>query len=203
VAGDRMALEILYDDVTARITADHAAEVLPPTVPPEPPAPVPVFQSFGWREPPKQISSSRSVIWVPGDDDTGDLGRMLPPKYPGRNPRPLGNLAELFTVYLSAHDPAAPQNERSQYRATRLLFDEWWRAVYLSAIAHSEISLVKSGWIISKTQHRYGAAIRVVGAIQSMIPDYTLESAPADTKALITVVELGHSDAAFEAPEAP
>jgi hypothetical protein len=197
MSGDRMALEILYDQVSARITADHIAEELPPTTPPAPPAPVPVFQSFGWREPPKQLSSTRSIIWVPGDDDTGDLGRMLPAKYPGRNPRPLGNLAELFTVYISAHDPTAPDDERKQYHATRLLFDEWWRAVYLSGVQHSEIALVKSGWLIKKIQHRYGATLRLVGAIQSMIPDYTLQSVPADTEALITVTEVATSDPAF------
>jgi hypothetical protein len=200
MAGDRMALEILYDDVTARIAADHAAEALPATTPPEPPAAPPVFQSFGWREPPRQLSSERSIIWVPGDDESGDLGKMLPAKYPGRNPRPLGNLAELFTVYISARDPSDPDNERAQYHATRALFYEWWRAVYLSAIAHSEISLLKAGWLIEKVQHRYGAALRVVGAIHSMIPDYSRATAPADTTAVITVTELDNSDPAFEAP---
>lgn len=177
-----LALEKLYADVTARFIADSRASVVQP---------------FGWQATAAANAAAERIVWVPGDDASGDLGKIAAPKYPGRNPRPLRTLEELFTCRISAIDTTAPTNEALQYRATRLLFDEWMRAIYLAAPGQFEI--LKSGWIIEKTQLRYGAAIRVLGAIQSMIPDYTQAVAPVDSKAAVTLVELDHSEA-FPAP---
>jgi hypothetical protein len=176
-----LALEKLYSDVTARFEADLRK----------------VPQPFGWRAAANQPATSERIVWVPGDDESKDLGKVTAPKYPGRNPRPLRTLEELFTCRISAFDPDAPHDEAKQYRATRLLFDEWVRAVYLAAPGQFEI--LKASWIADKNQHRFGAAIRVLGAIQSMIPDYTYAGAPVDTGADITVVELDHSES-FKVP---
>jgi hypothetical protein len=176
-----LALEKLYSDVTARFAADQRN----------------VPQAFGWRAPSAQAPLPERIVWVPGDDESGDLGVVDPPKYPGRNPRPLATLYEIFTCRIAAHDPASPADEALQYRATRLLFDEWYRAVRNAAPGQFEI--LKARWITDKNQFRYGAAIRVLGAIQSMIPDYTLLGAPVDTKAAVTVVELDRSES-FTAP---
>lgn len=156
-----------------------------------------VPQPFGWRAAALQQAVPARIVWVPGDDESGDLGKLLPPKFPGQNPRPLATLGELFTCRIAAHDPTAPTNEALQYRATRLLFDEWFRAVRLAMPGQFEI--LKAGWITDKNQFRYGAAIRVLGAIQSMIPDYTQSAAPVDTKAAVTLVELDRSES-FSAP---
>lgn len=189
-----LALEELYGAVTTRIANDHSGEVVIGQPPP-------VHQAFGWREPARQRASRRSIIWVPGDDSSGEVGKLGAAKYPGRNPRPLATLYELFTVYIAAQDPAAPADDALQYRATRLLLDEWLRAVYLAARGTYEI--LKTGWVSpERVQHRYGAAVRVLGAIQSMIPDYTHEAAPADTQGVITIETLDHSET-FEAPEDP
>jgi hypothetical protein len=174
-----LALEDLYSKVTARFLADGRG----PTV---------VYQPFGWREPAKQRTTSERIVWVPGDDESGELGKLGPARYPGRNPRPLATLGELFTCYIAAQDPSDPTNEAKQYRATRLLFDEWTRALYLAA--RDTFTIVRSTWVLDKTQFRHGAAIRSLGAIQSMIPDYTHEAAPTDTKARVTLVELDHSE---------
>lgn len=176
-----LALEKLYADVTAAFAAD--ARNVP--------------QPFGWRAAAAQAPLPERIVWIPGDDSAGDLGVVGPPKYPGSNPRPLANLHELFTCHIAAHDPTSPADEALQYRATRLLFDEWYRAVRRAAPGQFEI--LKAGWITDKNQFRYGAAIRVLGAIQSMIPDYTQAVAPADAKARVTLAELDHSEL-FQAP---
>jgi hypothetical protein len=179
---EQIALGKLYEAVKDRFVRDGRAAVAQP---------------FGWREPAKQRQTIERIVWVPGDDTSGDLGKVGAPKYPGGNPRALATIGELFTCYVSSHDPTDPTNEFKQWRASRLLFDEWLRAVRLSANGLYEI--VRSTWVIDKTQHRYGAAIRVLGAIQSTIPDYTLSAAPVNTKAAVTVVELDRSES-FQAP---
>jgi hypothetical protein len=120
---DTLALEQLYDDVVARFAAEFA----------EPPA-----QSFGWREPAKRVKAPR-ISWVPGDDASGDIGALGPARSPGRDPRPLATVRELATVYLEAFDATAPENELAQYRSARLLYDAWFRAVYLAARGTFEI----------------------------------------------------------------
>ncbi|AKF06076.1 hypothetical protein [Sandaracinus amylolyticus] len=171
---DTLALEYLYDSVVARFAADAAAED-PPGTPPG--------QSFGWREPPKRDAAPR-ITWVPGDDASGDLGAYDAARNPGANPRALATLHELVTVYVEASDPTSPENERAQYRATRLLYDAWLRAVYLAARGMFEIRVQR--WMNERSTRRHGAAIRVVLSIEAMVPDAPFETAPVDTEALVT-----------------
>lgn len=179
-----LALPKLYDDVVARMDADAAAQ--------DPPI-EPVPQSFGWREPTKRSGSSLRIVWVPGDDRTGELGEVAPARNPGRNPRPLATLRELFTVYIEAHDPSAPEIERTQYQAARELLDAWIRAVHLASFGTYELS--KPSWVIDKKERRFGATIRVLGTIEAMVPDEAHTLAPIYTRAAIDVSLLDNTEA--------
>lgn len=149
-----LALPRLYDAVVATFAADAApGEAIP--------------QAFGWREPSRR--GALRIVWVPGDDASGDLGELGAARSPGRDPRPLATVRELATVYLEAADSSAPENERAQYVAARLLFDAWLRAVYLAA--RGTFVVLSSAWVIDKKERRYGATIRVVLAIEAMVPD--------------------------------
>jgi hypothetical protein len=165
---DTLALEKLFDDVVARFTAEGVA----------------VPNTFGWREPPRHGPTSR-ICWVPGDP-TGSAGEDAPPKYPGRNPRPLATLRELFTVYITGADltPNLKESERAQWKATRLLYDVWRRAVYLAAYGTMTIREVR--WAVDHNERRYGATLIVVSSLEAMIPDTEQTSAPIDTAAHIT-----------------
>lgn len=168
-----LALEKLHDDVVARFALDGTfGDPLP--IPAAPDKLAAAANPFGWREANRQGVGAR-IVWVPGDNPSGNLGVLAPPKYPGRlDPgRPLATLEELFTVYITSADRSGhkAENERAQYHVVRLLYDAWWRAVYLAA--HGTVRLVSQEWITDKTERRAGAGIRVVGAIQAMIPDET------------------------------
>lgn len=178
-----LAVPRLFDLVVARFAADAAAAV-PPT---EPPA-----QSFGWREPPKKNASGPRIVWVPGDDSSGDAGPILPARQVNRNPRPLATLAELVTVYIEASDLAAPEDERAQYQVVRELHDAWLRAVHLAARGSYEIRSQR--WVIDKNVRRHGAALRVLLAVEAMVPDAPYTAAPPPLSAEIDVHELDHSE---------
>jgi hypothetical protein len=166
---DTLALPWLVQKVTDRFAAESTGAT----------------NVFGWKPVNRQAAKPR-VCWVPGDDKNGDLGEIAPPQSPGRNPRPLGTLRELVTVYIEGWDTSAPEDETKQYEVTRFLFDAWFRAVYL---AYKNQFLVKSaGWVNEKNERRRGAAIRVVLAVNAMIPDAAKQVAPADTHAEITQV---------------
>lgn len=182
-----LALPILHSAVVARFAADAAAQVPPATPPPQP---------FGWREPAKRSGTMR-IVWVPGDDESGELGTLASARQPGRNPRPLATLHELFTVYIEAVDPSGYEDEKKQYAAARWLFDAWWRAVHLAA--YGTVELRSAAWVTTAKERRYGATLRVLCAIQAMIPDSPLELAPADTKASIATSELDATETTIAA----
>lgn len=177
-----LALPLLYEAVVARF----AAEVVAPAVP--------VPQRFGWREPPRKdytgVGGSK-IIWYPGDPD-GLLGEIGAARYPGPRPdltRSLGTLNEQFTVEIIGFDPdpTKRENELAQYTATRLLFDAWWRAVYL--YARDTVSVTASEWMVDKKERRYGAGIRALCTIQAMIPDAPYTDGNAATLDDLTVVQ--------------
>jgi hypothetical protein len=165
-----LALPRLYDAVVARFALDAMG--------------VPMF--FGWRSPAQQRVGD-NILWVPGDD-AGKLGAMLPPKYPGRNPRSIWTLEEIVTIYISAADVSAVEVERAQYQTTRLLFDALLVAIHDAA--HGTYRIVSDEWITTKNERRYGAAIRLVLAVQAPITGDVIESAPVDTAAQIATTEL-------------
>lgn len=190
-----LALEKLYTDCVTRFGAEGTFGTTPSG-----PAAAAAANPFGWRETARQGGATNRIVWVPGDDAQGNLGALDPPRYPGRiDPgRPLGTLDELFTCYISAADGAALQtNELAQYKATRLLYDAWYRAVYLAA--HGTFHIRASSWVIStragpKAERRFGATIRVLGAIQAMIPDEVPTLAVPPLEADITPIELDVTD---------
>lgn len=138
---------------------------------------------FGWRERTKH-EGVRRIVWEPGDD--GDLGEIAPVRQPGRiTPgRPLWTLHELCTVYLEAVDQssaATAENERAQYIAARMLFDAWARALYL--IGKGTVSILGAEWLDRENVRRFGATLRVVFAVDAMIPDALQTTTAVDTVA--------------------
>jgi len=166
-----LALEKLYLGVQLAMSTD--VDVLLPVT----------SQTFGWREPEKQLRNPRRIVWVPGDD--GDAGVIGPPRYPGAAPnRALFSWDELFTVYIANHDATAHTVEFNQWVATRTLADQWLAELYRQA--HGTFGIVNTKWVDDKKEHRYGATLRIVGGIQSKVADKAVGIAPIDTMAEIT-----------------
>lgn len=180
-ADNVLALEILYDAVKQHFIGEK----------------IPCEFTFGWREPNRQGNkSAANIVVVPGDP-SGSLGDVTGPRYPGQlSARPLAGLLELFTVYIQAQDPAAPDDERAQYRATRLLYDAFYRAIYLAAFGNFTIK--SQQWLTKKTERRFGAGLRVVGGILAVIPDATVTLAPVDVKASLNESLNSTSDGVVE-----
>ncbi len=145
-------IEILYDAVIARFALE---------------GPV-VSQLFGWREPSRAKISESRIVWIPGDP-RGVVGALVPAAKIDSPYRTLATLAELFTVELGAVDPSAPENERAQYHATRVLFDLWFRAAHHALPGRIQIQAME--WETRRTERRYGALLRVVVAVDAVIPD--------------------------------
>jgi hypothetical protein len=167
-----LALEWLYESVRARFNDE---------------GPAGVAQPFGWREVAKHHVGPR-IVWVPGDP-LGDVGRHGPPRSAGGGARSLATLYEQFHVVISNNDESAPENERLQYRATRLLYDYWLRAVILTT---SVVAVEAAEWLTAKLERRFGTSMRITCTIQSAIPDVPGEwtYAPPGVDAEIVVNEL-------------
>lgn len=125
-------------------------------------------QAFGWRavsqHPPNNLPR---IVWVPGDHPGGNLGELAAPRDPGRNPRPIKQLNELFTVFISGSDPRAPENEAAQYHVTRQLYEVWLQAVY--AIASGWFEIRAQAWVPNQLERRFGTTLRVLGMVQAPI----------------------------------
>lgn len=172
-----LAIPRLYDAVVARFVTDGTV----------------AENFFGWREPPRQNRSADGarIVWVPGDDRSGDLGKLGPARYPGETtsgPRSLATLGELVTVYISARDAATPELERAQYIATRLLYDAWFRAVYKAGFG--TVAVVSSGWVATGPERRHGGSIRVVLAVDAKVPDEAHQAVSSDTSIVADVTHV-------------
>jgi hypothetical protein len=164
---DTLALERLFKAVVKRF-GDEGTEV--PNL-------------FGGRKPAERGGSQNRIVWVPGDP-SGAAGELVGARQPGRNPRPIATLLEMFTVYVEGRDVVNMdlENELAQYKATRLIFDAWYRAAYLSA---RKLLVVKSAsWMVDRTVRRHGATLRVVCTVEAMIPDVAYEVAE-DVEAVV------------------
>ena len=164
------ALEQLFDDVVARLSAKG----------------VDVASHFGWREPTRAKLTESRIVWVPGDP-SGSLGEALPAKRVGENPRQLGQLAELFSVQIAGCSPTDPENERAQYNATRVLFDEWFAAAKRAGGGH--LGIKSASWIVDLKERRRGAAIVVVATIDTPLVDEPI-AVVTDATASAAVTEL-------------
>lgn len=158
---DTLALEQLFKDVVQRFEDD---ETVVPNV-------------FGWRESAHRGGQQNRICWVPGDP-SGAAGEVTSARQPGRNPRPIGTLEELFTVYIEGRDIVNMdlEHELAQYKAARLIFDAWFRAVYLSAAGRNLVQVKSAAWMVDRTARRHGATLRVVCTVQAMIPDAAYET---------------------------
>lgn len=155
------AIEQLF----AAVVAQFAADVTP------------ALNLFGWRTPAQKVMPGGAplgdrILWIPGDDETGEIGEMGPAKLRATEPRSLGTLGELFTVRIYAADETLvlKENELAQYRACRALYDAWFRAVYLAA--HGTFTVQSVEWVIDQKERRHGASIRVLLQLDAMIPDF-------------------------------
>lgn len=164
---DVLALEQLFADLQADFAADGASTVF----------------AFGRKEVTKQINQgpgrANRIVFVPGLYPGGDLGKDLPPRNPGRSPRSIATLGEVFTVLVWAYDGAAPENEFKQYKAARLLYDDWRAALYrathadepLDAPTVGRVSILDQRWVTEKNERRFGAEIQIVCVVEAMVPD--------------------------------
>lgn len=154
-----LAIENVYELAKARFASDGTS--------------VPFL--FGWRAPGQQLTTGRRIVWVPGDP-AGNVGSVQPPRNNNlTDARSLAQVEELCTVYVHGEDVLLPEDELAQYRATRLLFDAWFRAIHKAA--YGTFRLVSVKYVNEKKERRSGATIRVVLAVHAVIPDqpYLLE----------------------------
>lgn len=164
------ALENLFDKVVQRFASEGTA----------------IDNSFGWKEPPRQATNPNRIIWTPGDG-SGSLGDLGAARYPGGLPaRPLAMLLESFTCLIVGADPQAPNDDRAQYHQTRLNYDAWLRAVYLAAVG--TFTIKSQAWDVTRKEGRMGAAIKVVGTIQAVIPDEAYSFANSEGVATASLV---------------
>jgi len=164
---DTLAWEKVYNDVVARFAAESTD----------------IPNVFGWRKPKHRGAQQNRICWVPGDP-SGAAGEVASALSPGGNPRSIGTLAELFTIYVEGRDATNLENELAQYAATRLIFDAWFRAAYLSV---RNLLVVKStAWMVERTTRRHGATLRAVCSVAAKIPDAAYEAAE-DVEAVVDV----------------
>jgi len=165
--GSVLALSLLYEGVVAQCIADFD------------PDPSPVAFSRGWREPYKQdnegVGGANRIILMPGDE-AGVGGTDLPPRNPGRDPRPLATEDERFTWFIFAVDSSDLTDEWKQYEAARLLFDGWRRWLYLAThtdgdVGVGPVTLGQWRWNKNTVERGFGAEIIVPGSMHAMVPD--------------------------------
>lgn len=157
-----LALPLLYDAVVDRFTADGTDCAL----------------AFGWRTPSYLKVPGSRIVFVPGDD-LGNMGELLPPRNQPHaiTPGPaLAALDEIFHVVISGEDLTAPEDERAQYTATRLLFDAFARACI--RYAGNNIVWLGARWLIDRETRRAGAALLVTAAIDAAILDLPFPCLP-------------------------
>lgn len=147
------ALPKLFDDVVALFAAESTL----------------IPNLFGWREPAKQFIDASRICWVPGDA-SGKSAIVEPPKFPGRNPRPLWTVVEAVTFEVYGFDASDPENELKQYKAVIAVRDALLRAIYLKA--HGTVKVQDLTWIKpERMQRRHGAALKILATIENMVPD--------------------------------
>lgn len=157
---DTLAITNLFDTVVQSFEDDGAQ----------------ITCQFGWRERGRKMNvTPPRIVWVPGDDKSGEIGTVAAPRSPGyvdaMGDRSLATLHENVTVYCCARNNATPEDERDQYVACRLLFDALVRALHHAV--HGVYSIGKPAWVRgpNNSERPYGAAIRVVLTLQAVIPD--------------------------------
>lgn len=169
----KLALEHLFERIVA-----ETLERVPPADVGDPP---PVACHFGWRESSMQdnqgVAGAARVVLQPGDV-TGKVGDLVGAKLPGRNPPPLATMPELATLFLWAQDPD-DDTELGQWRATRRLHDLVMPIVIRNF--RGRWKQLSKEWVKPTLERRFGAELRIVISVESMIPDDVVPQAPGGT----------------------
>jgi hypothetical protein len=177
---DTLALEKVYADVQTDFIAQEKDTVF----------------AFGIVERTKQLNQGpgggNRIVVHPGTYPDGNVGKVDAPMFPGRLPRrPLHTLHELFTVLTWAHDASYSEDAFAQWKAARLLFDDFVAALYRSS--HGTYGFVSARWSHGKdrNERRFGNEIESVWTIQSMIPDFEQVAVRPVTPDITTTLEGG------------
>jgi hypothetical protein len=177
---DTLALEKIYTDVQADFIAQEKDTVF----------------DFGIVARSKQLNQgpggANRIVMHSGTFPDGNVGKVDAPKYPGRDPRrPLHTLHELFTVLTWAYDAEFPDDAFAQWKAARLLFDDFVAALYRSS--HGTYAFVSARWSHGndRNERRFGNEIESVWTIQSMIPDFEKVAVHPVTPDITTTLEGG------------
>lgn len=156
---------------------------------------------FGFNVQARQTVTGPRVLWVPGDDSSGDLGEIKGANRPGGNPRNLLNVHELFTIYCVSGDVTTADDDLANYHAARILMDQVLRAVTLHCGGYGNFAVKSAAWVLRRAkerqERRWGAAIRLVLARPSLVPDEVITLAPVDTLGEVTV-QLGENPSTTE-----
>ena len=150
-----------------------------------------VPNEFGWRAKPRKNNSDARIVWVPGDDLSGDAGKIAAPRSPGIPDRPLATFHEKCTVYIYGVELVSPESQRAQYISARRIFDAWYRALHLAVYGVYAITSVTWAHSRKSVERMRGAAIRVVFSVQARIPDVPYSTVPYDQAADIVEGETG------------
>lgn len=169
---DTLALEKLYNDVVSRFFSESTN----------------ISNVFGWQSTRHRGAQQNRICWVPGDP-SGAAGQVSSARNPGGNPRAIGTLDELFTVYIEAKDLTSAENELLQYKAARFIFDTWYRAAYLSV--KNLLSVKSTSWMVDRTTRRFGATLQVICEIKAMVPDSVyIDAAESEDLEATAAIEL-------------
>jgi len=128
---------------------------------------------FGWKEPDKKVEGmvESKITWVPGDTG-GKIGKLGMTKYPGEtnaSVRSIGSLSELFTVYVFAFDRESPEDELAQYKKARLLWDDFYAALW--RVGHGHFSIDDIVYSHKTLERKSGCEIRALISIICRLPD--------------------------------
>lgn len=164
------ALRLLAAAIEARFVLDASPSVVPLTFP------------FGFKEPFKQINQTPEgragrIVTVPGLPGNNRRAiEFLPPRNPGRDPRPLATRGEYFHVYVWAVDRSALNDEGAQYDAASDLLDAWVRNWYLVTHTNGDTgigpsTLIDASYSGQQIERGFGMEFVVTGQVHHMVPD--------------------------------
>lgn len=135
---------------------------------------------FGRREPVKQLNQgtgrANRVVFEYGDPN-GKAGTPEPLRHPGGNPRPVGRLGELATIYCWGYDRDHANDERAHYAVARALFGQVYRALRNAGFGNLQFGAVE--WVVDKTERFFGCECRFTVTFGTAILDENLPTVVA------------------------
>jgi hypothetical protein len=185
---DTLALEYAYNAVVAQFATDGVA----------------CLQPFGWAKSGQHLTGPR-IVWVPGDP-SGAAGTITGAMNVGTIPKPLFTFNEVFHVIISGYgDETDPVDELKAWKITRLLHDQWMRAMERNL--KGMYQLTRQDWVRAGERDyvRFGTALIVVAAIQSAVLDTGPDGPITEVYpgAEILVHELDYTETVIVPPHPP